>query len=74
MALEAVRLDAPIWVSVARATTERIDASIDHLIVGEAPNEAPIDLPAEEPPRAVRLLLRIHAALLHFASLGGVNT
>jgi uncharacterized membrane protein YccC len=77
--LQGVRLEDPGLVRLVRETVARIDAAVmapvdrptnrstDPRADGE-PAGASVDAPVDDLPRAVRLLLRIDAALVHFAS------
>jgi hypothetical protein len=80
ISLESVRLRDPELVRSARETAARIDTTLANLIsrvadqisippLGEEPaDDLGQNLRDEPPHRAVRLLLRIDAALVHLAS------
>ncbi len=76
--LQSVRLQDPGLVRLVRETVARIDDALRQLndrstaqsgqrFADDAHAGAPVAAPGDEPPRAVRLLLRIEAALVHFA-------
>jgi hypothetical protein len=76
--LQSVRLQDPGLVSLVRETVARIDEAVievKNCATSRSPNRhteqptgAPVATPGDDLPRAVRLLLRIEAALVHFAA------
>jgi hypothetical protein len=76
--LQSFRLQDPGLVRLVRETMARIDEAViqvnNRATNGSAnrhteqPASAPVVAPGDDLPRAVRLLLRIEAALVHFAT------
>ena len=72
--LQAVRLEDPAQVRLARETVAGIQKVIRELVAGlrgradvSRSGDEPVETQGDDLPRAVRLLLRIDSALIHMA-------
>lgn len=65
--LQTAKLEDPELVSLVRDAARRIDDALRALIDRVTPGSTAIEVRRDDLPQGVRLLLRIHAALLHIA-------